>query len=222
MNKKTILIILGVSFGGCCLLGMGSLVLAALVAEPEADARANVAAAPSEASAAVGTGDPKLGGYMPYGSSKVAADGFAESLVGNWLYLDGAAVDSIESIHSDHVMVKRNSVGWLYHYSFDGDGSYAFRYVITGKSGMAIWTERGTWASDGSQLTLNPESCTSKASGNTEDCFEGGARSYALTTMRMEEFTLNGTGGASWPGVRFTGPFPSWAQGANPELQRVQ
>jgi hypothetical protein len=220
MTTKTLLIIAALSVGGCCLFGTGLVVLGALVSDD-----APVAAAAGSALPTAG-GNPKLGGYVIFGRSTPVADGFAESLEGNWLLIDGASVESIESIHSDHVVVKTSRTGELWHFTFESDGSYAMRYLITSRIGSVMFVEKGDWTSNGAQLTLTPDSCTEKAPSETTDCLESGARTYSLSTVQMDELTANDQPGATWKGVRFTGPFPKYMQGPNPypsrDLQRVQ
>ncbi len=225
MSKKTLLILLGVSVGGCCLFGTGSILVLGLLA-PEPGDMNPVAAPATTATATVAGGNAKLGGYLIYGRSTPMNEGFADSLVGNWMLMDGAAVDSIESIHNDYVEVKRSRTGELWHFTFEDGGSYSFRYLISGKFGQALWVEKGEYTSDGNQLTLSPSECLSKANGSKEECLESTPRTYQLTTVRMDELTPDERVGANWVGLRLTGPFPSWSQGPNPysyrELQRVQ
>lgn len=215
------MLIAAVLLGGCCLSGA---VLVGLGLIASDDAPAVTSGPPAQGPAG---GDGKLGGYVIFGKSTPVAEGFADSLEGSWMLMDGASVESIESIHSDHVVVKTKRSGELWHFTFGSDGSYAFRYVITGGfGGSVIWVEKGEWTSDGAQLTLTPGSCFSKSASERSECLEPGARTYALTTVQMEEFTPTERKGATWTGVRFTGPFPSYSQGPNPyayrELQRVQ
>ena len=216
------LLIGAVSVGGCCLFSSAAIVLVSLAADDSPSPEGAATRAP----VATGGGDSKLGGYMLSGRSTVTSEGFADSLVGNWMLMDGASVKSIESIHSDHIEVRTSSVGELWHFTFEAGGSYAFRYLITARANKVLWVEKGEWSTDGAQLTLTPESCTSKSMSETSDCLEPTARTYALTTITMDELTANERIGASWTGVRFTGPFPAFSQGPNPysyrELQRVQ
>lgn len=217
MNKKTVLILVVVAVVGCCLFGTATLGAAMLFGE-EAPAAANTT---QTAPVAVG-----LGGYKPAGRSTVVAEGFADPIEGSWLLMDGAAVDSIDEITSAHVTVRTSRVGELWHYAFDGDGTYVFRYYLSTKSIKAIWVEAGEWSTDGATLTMTPGSCTSKASGHEEDCLEGGARTYGLSTLQLEELTADSRVGDTFSGLRLTGPFPSWCQSSTPfsyrELQRVQ
>ena len=220
MKTKTLLIIAAVSVGGCCLFGMALIALGALVSSEAPTPSGTALAAPAAG------GNPKLGGYVIFGRSNPVAEGFAESLEGNWLLIDGASVESIESIHSDHVVVKTSRTGELWHFTFEGDGTYAMRYLITSRIGSVMFVEKGDWTSNGAQLTLTPDSCTEKAPSETTDCLEPGARTYALTTVQMDELTPGDQPGATWKGVRFSGPFPKYMQGSVPystrDLQRVQ
>ncbi len=222
MNKKTVLLVLGLGVGGCCLFGTGGLVILGLMA-PETPP-----AAPASAADKPGAGgDTSLGGYVIWGSATPTAEGFAGSLVGNWMLMDGASsIESIERISDDVVKVRSNRSGELWHFSFEGDGSYAFRYVVTYNRRALISTEKGEWSSNGAQLTLTPSSCTEKTASETNDCTEPTPRTYALTTVRMEELTPNDRKGITFEGVRFTGPTPKFASGANNlsylQLQRVR
>ena len=47
------------------------------------------------------------------------------------------------------------------------------------------------------------------------------SRTYALTTVRMEELMPNDTQGASWTGVALAGPTPKFAAGANQASLRL-
>ena len=215
---KTGLIIAGVLVSLCCLTTSGLVFLGLFAAD-------SVPTRPPASSTATGGGG-KLGGYIIYGKSTPVADGFADSLEGSWMLMDGASVDSIEEIHSDHVVVKTKRSGELWHFTFESGGDYTFRYVISGSYGSVIWVEKGQYTSDGAQLTLSPESCFSKASSEKTECLEPGERTYTLTTVQLEELTPNERVGVTFKGVRLTGPFPSFSQGPNPysyrELQRVQ
>lgn len=137
-------------------------------------------------------GDDSLGGYRIWGRATPTAEGFAESLVGRWLLMDGAS--SIETISEDVVRVRNNRSGELWHFTFEADGSYAFRYVITYNRRALINVERGEWSSDGAQLTLTPSSCTTKGVSETTDCTEP----FARTTSQR-----------SW--VRWTTRFRPWS-----------
>ncbi len=220
MSKKTILILLAVCVGGCCLLGGGILALGAMASdEPPAPPATEAASARS----APAGSDTQLGGYVIFGRSTLVAEGFTESLVGNWMLMDGASVHSIEAIHSDSVEVKTKRSAELWHFTFAGDGSYVFRYFISVNYQKVIWTEKGGWTSDGATLTLTPDTCTSKSSNETENCLEPAARSYALSTLQLEELTpSDNKRGVLFTGVRFTGPWPSFAKGSYRDLQRVQ
>ncbi|GEM_PF-3268521 len=222
MNKKTVIILVCVAVGGCCLFGTATIGAAMLFGE---DPPASDNSAPGETVVVEGAA-PKLGGYRLAGGATVTAEGFADGLEGGWLMMDGAAVDSIDEITSGHVTVRTSRIGELWHYLFEGDGTYIFRYHLSTQSIKAIYVEKGAWSSDGASLTMNPESCTSKASGFKQDCLEAGERSYALGTLDMEELTLDSRVGEHFPGLRLTGPFPSWCQTQPPyryrELQRVQ
>ena len=156
MGKKTILIIAAVCVGGCCFFGAGVLVLGAAAANDDAPAAAVTTTTTTSAGGTGGT----LGGYIIYGRSTPIAAGYGESLIGDWMLMDGASVESIEAIHSDRIEVKTSRTGELFHYSFAEDGSYAFRYLITSRMGKALWVEKGEWTSDGTNLTLTPGSCT--------------------------------------------------------------
>jgi hypothetical protein len=220
VSKKTVLILLAVSVGGCCLFGTLLLALGAMASDPESTPRSTETA--SARSAPAGT-DTQLGGYVIFGVSTPTAEGFTESLVGNWMLMDGASVHSIEAIHSDSVEVKTKRSAELWHFAFAGDGSYVFRYFISVNYQKVIWTEKGEWTSDGSTLTLNPTACTSKSSNEREDCLEPGARIYALSSLQLEELTASDNKrGTLFTGVRLTGPWPSFSKGSYRDLQRVQ
>lgn len=217
-TAKTGLLIAGLVLGGCC-LSTGALVLLGLLAGDDAPP-ASATLAPG------GSGDPKLGGYVIWGRSTPLHEGFTESLEGDWLLMDGASVESIEEIHSDHVVTRTRRTGELWHFSFGSDGSYAFRYVITSRLGAVIWVEKGEWHAEGSTLTLTPDSCFSKSASERTDCLESAERSYALSTVQLDELTANDRPGVSFTGLRLTGPFPGYSQTTNPyqyrELQRVR
>ena len=215
MNLKTGVIIAVVFLGCCCLMTAGLMAVGLLTSDDTISA--SPSPGPSTTTPPAG-GNASLGGYLIYGTSTPIADGFADSLEGNWMLIDGAAVESIEEIHSDHVVVRSRRSGELWHFTFESDGSYTYRYVITGSLGAVIWVEKGQWTSDGASLTLTPESCFSKAPGERTECLEPAVRTYTLTTVQMEELTPNERKGATWKGVRFTGPFPSYSQGAQPVL----
>ncbi len=214
---KTGLIIAGVLVSLCCLT-TSALVFLGLFA---ADSSPPTGPSPSTASPG-----GKLGGYVIFGKSTPVAEGFSDSLEGSWMLMDGASVDSIEEIHSDHVVVKTKRSGELWHFTFESGGDYTFRYVISGSYASVMWVEKGQWTSDGAQLTLSPESCFSKSASEKTDCLESGERRYTLTTVELEEFTPNDRVGVTFKGVRFTGPFPNFSNGPSPytyrELQRVQ
>ena len=139
------------------------------------------------------------------------------------MLMDGASVTSIEAIHSDSVEVKTKRSGELWHFTFDTDGTYAFRYLVTANYNKVIWVEKGDWSTDGAHLTLTPDSCTSKSPHETLDCLEPAPRTYALSTLQLEELTpYDNKKGVVFGGVRFTGPWPSYAKGSYRDLQRVQ
>ncbi len=213
MNKKTLIILGALSVGGCCVLGSGLLALGLLAPDGEQAQSAEAAAAPPVA----GVGD-----YIIWGSATPVAEGFAESLVGNWAMMDGAtSIESLETISEDVIRVRNNRSGELWHFIFGADSTYAFRYVITYNRRALISVERGEWSSDGAQLTLAPASCTEKTASETTDCLEPAPRTYALTTVRMEELMPNDTQGASWTGVALAGPTPKFAAGANQASLRL-
>jgi hypothetical protein len=223
VTKKTILILVGVSVGGCCLFGSGLLVLGALAADDSPESATQAAAAPAIKEG----GDASLGGYIIWGGATATADGFAESLAGNWMLMDGASsIDSIESITQDVVRVRSNRSGELWLFSFDADGSYAFRYVITYNRRALLNVEKGEWSSDGARLTLTPLSCEQKGVSDTNDCFEPAVRTYAMKTMQLEELTPNDRKGVIFGGLELAGPTPKFASGANQistlTLQRVR
>lgn len=224
MKTKTILIIVGVSVGGCCLFGSGILLLGAMADDTPTPSRTSATTATAPAKEG---GDTSLGGYIIFGTATPTANGFAESLVGHWMLMDGASsIESIETISDDVVRVRNNRSGELWHFIFEEDGSYAFRYVVTYNRRALINVEKGQWSSDGAHLTLSPSSCVARTVSEKSDCLEEAPRTYALTTLQLEELTSNDRKGVTFPGVKIEGPTPKFASGANQlsalSLQRVR
>lgn len=228
MNKKVILIVAGVCVGGCCLLGTGVLALGALAAD-DAEPPQPPAAGGSERATAEGPsgGDDALGGYRLSGSATVQAEGFAGSLAGHWMLMDGAtSIESIERISEGIVKVRNNRSGELWHFTFDDGGHYTFRYVFTVNRMASLSAEEGEYTSDGATLTLTPSSCTTRFGGESTDCLEPAPRSYAMATIQMEELVQDNQTPAHWQGLQLTGPHATFASGANNlahlKLQRVR
>lgn len=177
--------------------------------------------------AAPSGGDDALGGYRMSGSSTVTANGFAGSLAGSWMLMDGAtSIESITRLSENVVKVRNNRSGELWHFTFDDDGRYTFRYVFTVNRMASISAEEGEYATDGATLTLTPSSCTTRFAGEASDCFEPAPRAYATATIDMEELVQDNQVAAHWQGLRLTGPHAKFASGANNlahlNLQRVR
>lgn len=213
-----ILLVLGVSVGGCCLFSVAIVGLGAAAADEPATTPS--AASPS------GGGTWKVAVEIARGAS------LSQSLPGDrWVAQYGSNVDLVVARAGATQWVQTNTSGSLYELVFDDDGTYVWNWVsaltMYGQRYSSHCTERGTWSLSGTQLTLQPESQAAAYTngGATQEKTDQdlGARRYEVLDLTLE--TLSDPK-ERFPAVMMSGPKAAWDTGSGGEvnltLQRLE
>lgn len=214
MTRKPIfwiLLVLGVSVGGCCLFSVAILGLGAMADDSRAAATAT---APTSTAG-------KWRGALEVGRGA----SFTQSLPGDrWVAQYGSNVDNVVARAGNTQWVQTNTSGSLYEFVFDDDGTYVLNWVsgltMNGMHYNSHCTERGSWSLSGTQLTLQPDSQAAAYSNDnsTQDKTDQDlpARRYEVLDLTMETMEVPKE---RFPGVLMSGPKAAWDTGSGGDVK---
>lgn len=201
-----------VAGGGCALCGLSTVGLMALglVADDEPGA------APAPAAAAgSGSGSSE---WVPTGEVGRSA-GLTRPLPGGrWLYQYGSGFDTVIAKSGNMALLRANSSGGLYEFTFDEGGTYhlAWRHStsLNGINTLSSVDERGEWTLAGTTLTLAPDSqrlhyANNQATQDEEDK-DLSARVYQVVDVELEVVEHTGAAMRRLPGLEVRGPPATW------------
>lgn len=201
---------------GVCSLGtIGALALASLAGD--------------EAGA---LGASTAGSWVPAGE-KARWSALSQPLPGGrWVYMNGSGMETVLARSGDSALVRTDSSGAIYELSFDGDGTYLFRWRHASNfmsHNTSSSDERGDWELSGTTLTLKPTSQRALYTNNglkqEKEDVNLDPRAYQVVDIELETITTAGVEYRTFRGVELSGPVPPWdlASGTlSLDLQRLE
>lgn len=210
-----ILLVLGVSVGGCCLLSVAILGLGALSDDSSPSATTGATANRS---------DPGAGGEWKVAVEIARGGSLTQSLPGDrWVAQYGSNVELVVGRSGVTQWVQTNTSGSIYDLAFDDDGTYVWNWAAAvtmyGQRYASHGVEKGSWSLSGTQLALQPESQSAvytNNSGTQEKADQDlNARRYQLLSLTME--TLDDPK-ERFPGVLMSGPKAAWDTSSSDQL----